>query len=193
MATCGVNKVHHTWSMIVFLFKSLFYISYRGLAGERSVPFREWFGNLGELRSLIPQKAKLVEVTATATKSTRQKIFETLHLAPQTVVIKKNPDRSNRKYSAIYIQKSHPFEQIFAEAIKGIKAHGKMAERTMIYCQTRKKCAVIFLPAVCTLLNNGILSNHCEEDIQQYRKTDQCRREVLFAPFNNKPKQVTPM
>ena len=48
------------------------------------------------------------------------------------------------------------------------------------------------LPAVCTLLYNGILSNHCGEDIKQYCKTDQCRREMLFAPFNNKPKQVTP-
>ena len=48
------------------------------------------------------------------------------------------------------------------------------------------------LPAVCTLLYNGILSNHCEEEIKQYCKTDQCRREILFAPFNNKPKQVTP-
>ena len=48
------------------------------------------------------------------------------------------------------------------------------------------------LPAVCTLLYNGILKNRCEEDIKKYCKTDQCRREVLFAPFNNKPKQVTP-
>lgn len=188
--------------------------------------------------------------------------METLYLAPQTVVIEKSPDRSNLKYSAVYIQKSHPFEQIFAEAIKGIKEHGKMAERAMIYCQTRKQCAVIFrtftfflgeklfseikqpqnrmvemyhagtpssvkkhivenlscydghihclnkkncfqngdinfkkvrkiyhmgpaknlecyvqesgrgrrdgLPAVCTLLYNGILSNSCEEDIKKY-------------------------
>lgn len=49
---------------------------------------------------------------------------------------------SNLKYSAVYIQKSNPFEQIFAEAIKGIKEHGKMAEREM--SDTQAVCAVIF-------------------------------------------------
>ena len=60
------------------------------------------------------------------------------------MVIEKSPDHSNLKYSAIYIQKSHPLEKIFAEAIKGIKEHSKMAERTMIYYQTCKQRAVIF-------------------------------------------------
>ena len=265
----------------------LFYLSYfyRGLPGERSVPFREWFGNLGELRSLIPQEARLVAVTATATKSTRVKIFQTLHLGPQTAVVERSPDRPNLKYSAIYINKSQPFEQIFSELIKELKECGKKAERTMIYCQTRKQCAILFrtfslflgdklfnrskhatnrmvemyhagtpaavkkhivdnlscddghirclvttvafgmgvnckrvrkiyhmgpaknlecyvqesgrggrdgLPCVCILLYNGILSNHCEQDVKDYCKTDQCRRDALLAPFGEKPNEVTP-
>ena len=86
----------------------------------------------------------MLVVTATATKSTRQKIFETLQLGPKTIVIEKSPDRPNLKYSAMYISKSQPFEQIFGEVIKELKEHGKMAERSMIYCQTRKQCALIF-------------------------------------------------
>lgn len=274
---------------VVSLHKSynvgLLHVFNRGLPGERSVPFREWFSNLGELRSLIPQEARMLVVTATATKSTRQKIFETLQLGPKTIVIEKSPDRPNLKYSAMYISKSQPFEQIFGEVIKELKEHGKMAERSMIYCQTRKQCALIFrtltlflgekmfhgdkhpknrivemyhagtptgvkthiveniscddghirclittvafgmgvnckkvrkiyhmgpaknlecyvqesgrggrdgMPAVCVLLYNGILSNHCEQDIKEYCKTVECRRAALFAPFGEKPKKVIP-
>lgn len=65
--------------------------------------------------TLIPQEARLLVVTATATKSTRQKIFETLQLGPKTIVIEKSPDRPNLKYSAIYIRKSQPFKPIFGE------------------------------------------------------------------------------
>lgn len=48
------------------------------------------------------------------------------------------------------------------------------------------------LPAVCILLYNGILSTHCEQDVKNYCKTDQCKRETLFAPFGEKPKGVVP-
>ena len=100
----------------VLVFKHNFSIFNRGLPGERSVPFREWFGNLGELSSLIPEKARMVVVTAT--KTTRVKIFDTLHLGPETVMVEKSPDRPNLKYSAIYITKSMPFEQILASVIR---------------------------------------------------------------------------
>lgn len=132
---------------VVSLHKScigLLHIFHRGFPGNRSVPFRECFGNLGELKSLIPQEARLLVVTATATKSMRQKIFKTLQ--PKTIVIIKSPDCPNLKYSAIYISKSQPFERIkfFGEVIKELKEHGKMAEKSMIYCQTRKRNALIF-------------------------------------------------
>ena len=85
----------------------------------------------------------MIVVTATATKSGRSKIFETLQLGPQTAIIEKSPDCPNLKYSAVYVNKSQSFEQIFAEIIKELKDNGKMAKRTMIYCQTRKQCALI--------------------------------------------------
>ena len=48
------------------------------------------------------------------------------------------------------------------------------------------------LPAVCVLLYNGILSNHCEQDIKDFCKTEACRREELFKPFDVKPQQIFP-
>ena len=47
-------------------------------------------------------------------------------------------------------------------------------------------------PAVCVLLYNGILANHCEQDIKDYCKTEICRRETLFAQFDEKPIKITP-
>jgi len=37
-----------------------------------------------------------------------------------------------------------------------------------------------------------LLSNHCDQDIEDYCKTDQCRRSTLFAPFGETPKDVVP-
>ena len=104
---------------------------------------------------MVPQETRLIVVTATATKSTRSKIFETLQLGAQTVIIEKSPDRPNLRYSAVYINKSQPFEQIFAEVIKELKDNGKSTERTMIYCQTRRQCAMIFWVKNCFFITTS--------------------------------------
>jgi len=75
------------------------------------------------------------------------------------VTIEKSLDRPNLKYSAVYINKSQPFEQIFAEVIKELKDSSKIAEITMIYCQTRKQCAIIFTTLTLFLGDNLFLGN----------------------------------
>lgn len=92
-------------------------------------------------------------VTATATTSTRLKIFATLHLG-QPVIIERSPDRPNLKYSATYVNKSLPFQQIFQEIIKELRENGPNTARTMIYCQTRKQSAIIFRTFTMLLGNN---------------------------------------
>jgi superfamily II DNA helicase RecQ len=53
--------------------------TFRGLPGTKPVPFRKWYGNLGELRSLF-RNVNFVVCTATATISTREKNFNVLAL-----------------------------------------------------------------------------------------------------------------
>ncbi|XP_068728848.1 uncharacterized protein [Montipora capricornis] len=60
------------------------------------------------------------------------------------------------------------------------------------YVQESSRAGRDGLPAVCILLYNGILSSHCEQDVKDYCKTDQCRRENVFAPFGEKPNGVVP-
>lgn len=190
------------------------------------------------------------------------------------MIIERSPERTNLKYTSVYIAASMQFEQIFRDVIEELKEHGSETERTMIYCQIRKQTSIIFrtfslflgdqlyhgekktqnrivemyhagtptnvkkhivdnlssdghirclittvafgmgvdckkvrkiyhmgpakniecyvqesgrggrdgLPAVCVLLYNGILSNHCEQDIKDFCKTEACRREELFKP-----------
>ena len=54
-------------------------ITFRGLPGTKLVPFRKWYGNLGELR-LFFSNVNFVVRTATATISTRENNFNVLVL-----------------------------------------------------------------------------------------------------------------
>ena len=68
----------------------------RGLSGSKKVPFRKWYGCLGELRSLIPTAIRLVILTATATKATKGEILNTLYLSGEDIkFIEQSPDRPN--------------------------------------------------------------------------------------------------
>ena len=88
------------------------FLYYRGLPGARKckLPFREWYGNLGELRSLVPQDVKMIVATASASKSTVTVIYESLKLANDTYVVTKSPDRTNLKYYVQYIDKDISLE-----------------------------------------------------------------------------------
>ena len=44
----------------------------------KKVPFKKWFGCLGEIKSLIPNNVRFVIVTGTATVATRAEIIESL-------------------------------------------------------------------------------------------------------------------
>ena len=47
-------------------------------------PFRKWYGNLGELRYLVPGDVKMIVATASASKDTRALIYESLKLSNDT-------------------------------------------------------------------------------------------------------------
>ena len=109
------------------------------------MPFRKWYGCLGELRSLIPTPTRLVILTATATKATKEEILNTLHLSGEDVkFIEQSPDRPNIKYCAQYLDKNEPLEASFSTVIEELKTMHGNTPRTLIYCQSRKQCSVLF-------------------------------------------------
>ena len=216
-------------------------------------------------------------MTATATKATKSEILSTLHLSEDEIkFVEQSPDRPNLKYTVEYLDKNEPLQASFSTIIADLKSLGLTAPRTMIYCQTRKQCSVLFrvfevflgqnifngtnrpqnrmvemyhagtptrvkehivgnladdeghirvlistvafgmgvnckkvrrvihfgpsksvemyvqecghggrdgLPSTCVLLQNGLLSAHCDKDMKTYINNGECRRKTLIEHF----------
>lgn len=113
--------------------------------GKQSIPFRQWYGNLGELRSLVPSDIKFLILTATATKSTTESIFDSLRLSVKnTYTVQRSPNRPNLYYSVQYIDINMPLEIVFSRLIDELSRKGIKTDRALIYCQTRKQCGLLF-------------------------------------------------
>lgn len=116
----------------------------RGLPGEKQVPFRMWYGNLGELRSLF-SNIHLIVCTATVCTTTKRKIFDVLSLAPEeTLSIEMSPERKNLIYVNQYVDNNIPLSETFGKIIAEVKNGKEKARRTLIYCQIRKQCAILW-------------------------------------------------
>lgn len=124
-------------------------ISQWGLPGSRSkqaaVPFRVWYGNLRELKSLTASDLPSIVLTATASPSTKKDIFRTLNLDQSSChVIEHNPERPNVQFSVKYLDKSMPVSFTFNNLIEELRVSNSSCQRTMIFCQTRKQCALLY-------------------------------------------------
>lgn len=108
------------------------------------MPFRKWYGDLGELRSFF-KNVNFIACTATATTSTKAKIFSVLGLNRQnTLEIEVSPDRENLRYVKQYVDNSIPLGDVFGKIIEQVRTEKQRTPRTIIYCQTIKKCAILW-------------------------------------------------
>ena len=75
---------------IIYQFSELF----RGMSSygrrKESIPFRKWYGNLSELVSLVPSNLNFLILTATATQSTTDCIFSSLHIPIKKCIMLKD-------------------------------------------------------------------------------------------------------
>ena len=69
-----------------------------------------------------------------------------MHLSGEDIkfIIEQSPDRPNIKYCAQYLDKNKPLEVSFSTLIEELKTMRRNTPRTLIYCQTRKQCSVLF-------------------------------------------------
>ena len=110
-----------------------------------AVPFRQWYTNLGELKSLLLSSTKYAIFTATASNATRNEIFKMLSLSIiSTYSIEKPPLRANISYNFVYVRKEQSLENVFGVLIEEIQAKGKDTSRCIIFCQTRKQCSRVY-------------------------------------------------
>jgi ATP-dependent DNA helicase RecQ len=108
---------------------------------KKKTIFRIWYSRLSELRSLAQKGVTFLALTAT--KKTKQQIFDMLELK-KTVEIIDNPDRPNICFVVQQMDNGIKIADHFKFLVDELKQHGRETTRTIIYCQTIKQCALLF-------------------------------------------------
>eukprot|EP00795_Rhopilema_esculentum_P010124 gene10124-18787_t len=116
-----------------------------GLNVGQQAPFRKWYGQLGEIRSFLDQSVKLAVFTATASRATKAAIYSVLNLESSSMhVIEKSPMKNNLLFFSKYVSNDTKFEVLFSELLDELAEKGVETIRTIIFCQTRNQCALIW-------------------------------------------------
>ncbi|CAB3988004.1 Werner syndrome ATP-dependent helicase-like [Paramuricea clavata] len=125
--------------------------------GIKKIPFRKWYGNLGELMSLVPSNTNFVVLTATATQETTDCIFESLKLPPKKTHTIRLKDKF---YHGCAKPKNRVVEMYHASTPDNVKKHiiENLSDETSYSTPKMKK----------------LLAN----------ETSECLRQLIFADFN---------
>ena len=103
--------------------------------------FREWYGHIGRLRSLLPSRTPVVALTATATNDVRSKIVSKLQLQPCTFIIE-SPDRPNIRYSVVSVK--NDLSLTFNWLIKSLRKERISLDRVVVFCRSLHTCASLY-------------------------------------------------
>ena len=87
------------------------------------------------MRSLIPQRVRVMALTATATKSTRKVVINRLSMI-NPIIISVTPNKPNIMYKVV--DKS-PIDSVVAPIVRLLRTHGTNTDRTIIYCRYCKE------------------------------------------------------
>ena len=109
---------------------------FRGTSESSALPFRHWYGNIIELKSILASTTQLAVFTAIATESTKLKIFEMLQLRQsQTFCLEKDPVRSNIIFVVQHIEKDKAVRDIFSPIIEELRQEKGKTERTVLFAK----------------------------------------------------------
>ena len=118
----------HMFGIFVLMFASCIYC--RGTStSSKLAPFRECYGRLHELRSLIPS-AVILSLTATATRETKQAILDVLGMN-DPYKIEESPEKPNVSYVVEYMQRDKSLCHQFEWLVEEINKNGLSTERTI--------------------------------------------------------------
>ena len=119
--------------------------------------FRDCYSRLHELRSFAPA-VHMIALTATATKTTRETIFDVL-LMDNPYVIFESPNKDNIAYVVEYMPKDADLEHYFGWLIEELREKKELCDRTIIYCQTIKRCGLLYATFKAVLGNDTYIGN----------------------------------
>ena len=83
----------------------------------------------------------------------------------QLICIEKSPMKENIKYCTQYISNDCDLKLVFKFILDDLKANGQSANKRLIYCQTRKQCALIYHVLVSELEN---INDPKERTVEMY-------------------------
>ena len=87
-----------------------------------TVPFRIWYANLVELKSLTCDVPSII-LTATASVSTKRYIFRTLNRKPSwCLILEHSPERPNVQFGVQYLDKNMPVSSTFSSLIEELRS-----------------------------------------------------------------------
>ena len=103
--------------------------------------FRRWYGQISQLRSLIPSSTPFVALTAAATHHVHDVIIRSLQMDPvQSIVL--SPNRINIRYS---IQKvSRDIYKTFRWLLQELKLKRTALSRIIVFCRSIYTCASLY-------------------------------------------------
>ena len=98
-----------------------------------------------EFRTLLAPNVQFGLFTATLTRAAKHKVFSMLDIdETQILCIENTPLKQNIRYSVQYINNDCDLKLVFKFILDDLKSNGPCAKKCLIYCQTRKQCALIY-------------------------------------------------
>ena len=103
--------------------------------------FRELYGEVSCIRSLLPSETPVVALTATATEQVKSKITKNLQMNNVKVVCK-SPNRPNIRYSVVKV--SSDIHVAFRWLVSKLRQQHACLERVVVFCRSITRCASLY-------------------------------------------------
>ena len=107
---------------------------------SRGDSFREEYGKLQQLRSVLHPEVNIMALTATATRSLRDEIAVSLDMK-NMCTISISPDKANIRYVVL---KFETIEKTFGPMANQVAQYQESLGRTVIFCQTIADCCLLY-------------------------------------------------
>ena len=117
-------------------------VIFRGFESKDGEAFRESYGQLAQIRSLLIHPAPMVALTATATTKVTKAVIDSLGLnSPK--VISNIPNKDNIKYSVVKSNTKDP-SSIFQHYVNEIAAKGYETEKVLVFARKNDHITSIY-------------------------------------------------
>jgi Superfamily II DNA helicase len=134
---------------------------FRGYASTTTIeklPFREAFGQIGQIRSFCGEKVPFLALSATMESDYSSMIMEACNLSRSVKVIHSCADRKNIRLSIVKIKSKSI--QCFKWLFSLLKKEGTACPKVLIYCRTKLLVSWLFFTVHFSIKRKGVQGRH---------------------------------